>query len=510
MKVLIADDEIFTREGIIEQIPWDELSITEIQQAYDGLNALDIASAFKPDILLTDVRMPRMDGIELSFKLRELYPSCEIIFMSGYSDKEYLKSAIRLKAVSYVEKPIDIDELETALRNAVTSKSKDIKAKENAKKHMSLELIHKHSSTIELKEFFDDQLLSQLMKSNFTSVLIDMLSVETLIKENILNSIENTIVKSGYNSMSCFKDDKTLLIHLYWNADKVQLSKQESLDQLFISVSDYLRNYSDFFISVGKQAAAIDKIHESYESATESLTRAFYYNYNSIIYPSSAKTPIYKNDEKLFDTFRQYISQEDKQQALLLIKRLTSDIKKCHDTPVNYIKEVYFFLFLELVNFASERKLGLTDNDFNNKMSFEKFSEFRTIDETEAYIIEKTEAIFNYLAQKNIGGNPITNILKYIHDNYADLDLSLQKISETTYLTPNYICTIFKNHTGKTINKYILEYRVTKAKEMLRDRNMKINDIADRVGYSDGNYFTKTFRKETGLTPSEYRQKYLS
>ncbi|WP_139903170.1 response regulator transcription factor [Clostridium thermarum] len=510
MKVLIADDEIFTREGIIEQIPWDSLSITEIQQAYDGLNALDIASVFEPDILLTDVRMPRMDGVELSFKLRELYPSCEIIFMSGYSDKEYLKSAIKLKAVSYVEKPIDIDELENALRNAVASKSKDIKTKENIKRHMSLELIHNHANTSMLKEFFDCQTLNQLMHSNFITVLVDIVNSDTLIKENILNNIQNMVVKNGYNCMSCFKDDRILLLHLYWDMDKKQLSKHHRLELLFNSLSNYLRDYSDFFLAVGRQVAGFDKIYESYESASENLNKSFYYDHNSIIYPSSFKSPLYKHDDKLFDELRQYLYQEDNQHTFLLIKRLTSEIKQCKDTPVNYIKEIYFFLFLQLVDFASERKLGLTDNDFNNKLSFEKFSEFRTIYETESYIIEKAETIFNYLSEKNMAGNPIVNIMKYIHDHYADIDLSLQSISENTYLTPNYICTIFKNNTGKTINKYILQYRISKAKEMLRDRKMKINDIAAKVGYSDGNYFTKTFKKETGLTPSEYRQKNLT
>ena len=98
------------------------------------------------------------------------------------------------------------------------------------------------------------------------------------------------------------------------------------------------------------------------------------------------------------------------------------------------------------------------------------------------------------------------NVVKYIHDNYSDSDLSLEKISKNTFLTPAYICVIFKNYTEKTVNKYINEYRINKSKTLLNDSNIKINDIASKVGYSDGNYFAKIFRKETGYTPSEYRR----
>ena len=111
VKILIVDDESYTREGILDTISWEDLSITEVKEAFDGINALEILENYEPDIILTDVRMPRLNGIELSFKARELYPSCSIIFMSGYSDKEYLKSAIHLKAISYVEKPIYLYEL---------------------------------------------------------------------------------------------------------------------------------------------------------------------------------------------------------------------------------------------------------------------------------------------------------------------------------------------------------------------------------------------------------------
>ena len=109
MKLLIADDEILTREGLISSIDWESLGIHQIFQAEDGIRALHIARLQEPDIILSDIRMPRLSGIELVEKLSSLLPDTSIIFMSGYSDKEYLKAAIRLNAIDYVEKPLDIE-----------------------------------------------------------------------------------------------------------------------------------------------------------------------------------------------------------------------------------------------------------------------------------------------------------------------------------------------------------------------------------------------------------------
>lgn len=119
MKLLLVDDEAHVREGICARISWEKLGITELKTAKNGCVGLELSREFKPDIVLTDVRMPRMDGIEMAFAIREELPDCCIIFMSGYSDKEYLKSAITLKAISYVEKPMDLDELFDAIAKAV-------------------------------------------------------------------------------------------------------------------------------------------------------------------------------------------------------------------------------------------------------------------------------------------------------------------------------------------------------------------------------------------------------
>ena len=108
MKLLIADDEILTRNGLVTSIDWKSLGIDQVFEASDGMEAYNTACTSKPDIILSDIRMPRLSGIEFAEKIKEILPDTSLIFMSGYSDKEYLKAAIRLKAITYVEKPLDL------------------------------------------------------------------------------------------------------------------------------------------------------------------------------------------------------------------------------------------------------------------------------------------------------------------------------------------------------------------------------------------------------------------
>ena len=124
MKLLIVDDEMLTRTGLISSISWENLGIDEVYEASDGIEGLKMAEKHKPEIILSDVRMPRMNGIDMLYKVRENAPDTVFIFMSGYSDKEYLKAAIKLRAVNYVEKPLDLVEIEQAVRTALQASGK--------------------------------------------------------------------------------------------------------------------------------------------------------------------------------------------------------------------------------------------------------------------------------------------------------------------------------------------------------------------------------------------------
>lgn len=511
IKVLIADDERFTRQGILDMVDWDKLNVSEVKEAYDGINALEILKDFEPNILLTDVRMPRLNGIDLAFKARELYPNCMILFMSGYSDKEYLKSAIKLKAINYVEKPIEIEELEENLNNAILEFVK------NTTIHNSIEhTIANEISSIDNSETVKS-IISSYFSKDFNDKLVDGQYVSVLIKiykiipnkHLFIDKIREIIHDCGLEGFVSMQNEKDIVLQIFFSKNIKSIHNSNVFQSFFATLDEYIKNYSHFYIFVGSIVANMQDMHKSYASASSLDTLSFFKDYNSVIYfeevPHKTCATI---DPNAYSAFKRNLNNEDKQAVLSDINNITSEFTLNCGTDINEIKNVYNKLLLHIFNFCHSRNINL-NNSVNENTSFNTILQFNNIFEIKHYMLEIIKDVFLCLKEKNIYNEPALNIIKYINEHYNSYDLSLEDISKNTFLTPAYICVIFKDFTGKTVNKYITEYRIMQAKELLKDSNIKMNDIALKVGYRDGNYFAKIFKKETGYSPSEYRRKFL-
>ena len=511
IKVLIADDERFTRQGILDMVDWDKLNVSEVKEAYDGINALEILKDFEPNILLTDVRMPRLNGIDLAFKARELYPNCMILFMSGYSDKEYLKSAIKLKAINYVEKPIEIEELEENLNNAILEFVK------NTTIHNSIEhTIANEISSIDNSEAVKS-IISSYFSKDFNDKLVDGQYVSVLIKiykiipnkHLFIDKIREIIHDCGLEGFVSMQNEKDIVLLIFFSKNIKSIHNSFVFQSFFATLDEYIKNYSHFYIFVGSIVANMQDMHKSYASASSLDTLSFFKDYNSVIYfeevPHKTCATI---DPNAYSAFKRNLNNEDKQAVLSDINNITSEFMLNCGTDINEIKNVYNKLLLHIFNFCHSRNINL-NNSVNENTSFNTILQFNNIFEIKHYMLEIIKDVFLCLKEKNIYNEPALNIIKYINEHYNSYDLSLEDISKNTFLTPAYICVIFKDFTGKTVNKYITEYRIMQAKELLKDSNIKMNDIALKVGYRDGNYFAKIFKKETGYSPSEYRRKFL-
>ena len=511
IKVLIADDERFTRQGILDMVDWDKLNVSEVKEAYDGINALEILKDFEPNILLTDVRMPRLNGIDLAFKARELYPNCMILFMSGYSDKEYLKSAIKLKAINYVEKPIEIEELEENLNNAILEFVK------NTTIHNSIEhTIANEISSIDNSEAVNS-IISSYFSKDFNDKLVDGQYVSVLIKiykiipnkHLFIDKIREIIHDCGLEGFVSMQNEKDIVLQIFFSKNIKSIHNSNVFQSFFATLDEYIKNYSHFYIFVGSIVANMQDMHKSYASASSLDNLSFFKDYNSVIYfeevPHKTCATI---DPNAYSAFKRNLNNEDKQAVLSDINNITSEFMLNCGTDINEIKNVYNKLLLHIFNFCHSRNINL-NNSVNENTSFNTILQFNNIFEIKHYMLEIIKDVFLCLKEKNIYNEPALNIIKYINEHYNSYDLSLEDISKNTFLTPAYICVIFKDFTGKTVNKYITEYRIMQAKELLKDSNIKMNDIALKVGYRDGNYFAKIFKKETGYSPSEYRRKFL-
>lgn len=524
MKLLIVDDEELTREGLLSSIIWEELGITELFQADDGVHGLSCALKNKPELILCDVRMPRMDGIRMVENIQERLPDTVVIFMSGYSDKEYLKAAIKLKAVNYVEKPLNIEEIKEAVLDGIESyqqKQRSLNSQawqylENYSK-LAMQLTFPYSANRELiKQLCDILSLNDAEHSYYTSFLAEIIGNHHLSNEDyrvISSNMEQFLKSYPLSFLIVEKHQKYIVFFIYGKAP----ATAASLSEITAFLQHQLINSGNYFLCQGRTVQGIAQAYHSYESAVILMQNSFFFDNNTLLTADeSMPNPKRKSisdvfSQDFFTDFSDSLLAKEKDKALKLLAVLYDFFYKNTAVLPDQAKDIYYKLFTALQDV--QRRMKFTEK--NNLISenetiihyLEQFYFFKDLHES---LLTKVEYYFSAVDNQNNEHPTVFMIKEYIAHHYKQENLSVKDISEHVYLSASYVCTLFKAETGKTLNQYITEYRMEKAKKLLRDPRYKITDISDQVGYSDGNYFGKSFKKAVGLSPSEYREKMVT
>lgn len=527
IRLLIADDEFFVRNGLIRNIKWKELGVDEVEEADDGLNAYEKALEAKPDILVTDVRMPRMDGIELGSKIREVFPDCKIIFMSAYSDKEYLKSAIHLKAISYVEKPINPAEISKAIADAVSLRMEEEKKRASEtvqernlndsllilKDNLPLALIHSNLNLPLIKKWLDTAGIDLSFHGSYAVALIklglikpDTLKESSLARSEITSTVEDAFSSCRIKYLTGYKDSSTLIVIAYSNPSDSRHLSHTLLTEACARILRDLKHKLDIFISTGIVVNKPNDICKSYQSAVLSGQQLFFKGYGSLSVPEDAGNPVFEFNDEIAGEFSMYLENGQKEELVKFVRDLTRNLRQSRSTLVCNSKNAYFKILLLLESTAAKQQINLGFKDSEGAL-WETLSAFETLDAMEKFLIDLVISYFAQLAETDSNSRTISEIKRIISKNYSDPDLCIKAISEKMFLSHSYLCVFFKKETGATINQYITDFRIKKARELLEDRNVRLYDVAAKVGYPDQNYFTKIFKKLVYVTPSEYRER---
>ena len=518
MHILIADDEELTRKGIISSIDWESLGITRIDSADDGVHALECVKSSTPDILLTDVRMPRMDGIELSRRLREQSPDCPIIFMSGYSDKEYLKAAINLKAVSYVEKPFFTAEITEALTEAVALVQKQRQQIESNRFFLQetsskLALALTHPGGNASLDAAASQLLASLAPGQYFTTLIvrtdpDFFRLPDDELRIFFGRISQLLASYHMAELHTMKHASHVILHLYGSKKPEPRTLAAICQQLRDMLISYGRNH--FHIILGDTVKGFEHVYLSYNNAVLLLQSAFFAPYGSICTPYEEGSAVPATWLHQFpDHFAQILSAKDRNAADDACRELWQTLQGNRNLLPNQARDLYYKLFMALSKLQYESKIS-TPTDSPTLSPLERINNCDTFHELHQLLCDAVKQFFALLDHTSSDSSTLFLIKDYISNNYSDSSLSIKDISEHVHLSSSYLCTVFKTETGQTLNQYLTNYRMEKAKQLLLDPRNKINEIAAQVGYCDCNYFGKSFKKVVGLSPSEYREKELS
>lgn len=520
MKLLIVDDERLTREGLISSIDWNALGIDTILEADDGANGLKIGISEKPDIILCDIRMTRMTGIEMMEHILEKHPNVSAIFMSGYSDKEYLKAAIKLKAINYIEKPIQTEELIDSLEKAIeqvknryySSRAQTIQA-DIFTKQLAYALTIPYNQS-------KDNLPTLLKQSNFETIIREykyittfIIKLDTNIEDpfvipTLTEKIRNYIKEFHMNLIYTEKRVSHVVYHLF---SKYAPSEQ-SLSMIGDFISACFFSFGKFYLSIGTTQKSISETYNSYSNAVILLESSFFFNEGITLTQAKYNHCETANLTEIEDTSNRFLdsfNDKNKEACFHLLEKMYLLLENHVGLMQNQVKGIYYTLFSEVFRAYSSLKLIPDEKNEVQENLMDIMDSCFSYENMHQALVKHLEKFYHLYSNNSEENSVIHLIREYIIKNYNDPNLSVKSISEYANLSTSYLCTFFKSETGTTLNQYITKLRIKKAKQLLADPRNKINEIGSQAGYNDGNYFGKSFRKYTGLSPSEYREQVL-
>ena len=514
LKALIVDDEKTTRHVLENFIPWAQLGITGLMTSEDGLHAVQTASEFKPDIVLCDIRMPRMNGIVMAENIREFLPDCRFIFLSAYTDKEYFKSAIRLRAISYVEKPLMIDEIVSALNKACEEikleRKKNVIGNFNTRQKLCLDLISTPANSNANKDILIPEFELPIDNPYIATVLYyNHKNAETnIIDTELKNKMNNMIIENNKNLsdriLMSFKGDRHFVILFKLDHLCDQAFINNFINNILGDINKLFSNHYDVYAGIGCVVKGRENICKSYRTALTAMKNCFFSGSPQIY--SGNENSAYIFDKQLLAALSHHLKNGKFDNAVLCVKRLGNEIQKHSTTSVHDVKSVFTNILLVLFRFSEDHNLSVMKNNYTSALNQINGANF--LKDIINSIVTIIEAMAQELSEHSIFGDPILKISEFVNKNYFDTELSIYSISKYVFLTPIYISLIFKQKNGKIINQNITEVRMENAKNLLNTTDSKITEIANNVGYNDPKYFAKVFRKIVGIKPSEYRERH--
>ena len=540
LKIFLAEDEVIVRETLKRMIPWEDLGFELVGEAADGEMALPLLLRQKPDLLITDIKMPFMDGLTLAKVAKKEIPGLKVVILSGYDDFNYAKQAINIGVEDYLLKPITKNALIERLTEIRSRYEHEKTQKEYYEKfHREMQAYEKNSS----RDFFEA----------LVSGSMDMMEIYRRSEKLGLD-----IVAEAYNvlifTMNCEEDFSGQREgYSEWEAESLELleeffsentsamlfrcnifsygvlikGQKETIEENTRSCVSEIQRIFDrkeqkrqWFVAAGEPVERLSQIQKSYYSASRAFSQRYLYDENILYYDEMASMEK-KNVTEDDSTYLQKVDVNALNPAILQ-KFLSNGLL---EETENFVKDYFYAIGQEPLESLVFRNY-VTLNVRFSVMSFLKEigCDTRTLEQedTEDVLSESSKSLENAIAyaEKIISqaialrdqnsGNKNRSILKtavdFIDSHYMEEDMSLNKAANAANVSANHFSALFSQNMGQTFIEYLTNLRMNKAKEYLRCTSMRSSEIAGEIGYKDAHYFSYLFKKTQGMTPSDYRK----
>ncbi len=529
-RIMLVDDEEEVRKAMIRQMDWEQLGFTVAGDAENGRDALEKLEQLEPDVVMTDIRMPYMDGLALTARIREKYPSVKILIFSGYDDFEYAQQAIKLHVTEYILKPVNSQELAEILQRIRISLDEEIEQRRNIN---TLRENYLGSLPI-LREMFLNNLVSRTADVDTVVPKLREYGIDILDARKWLAAVihveemerSEDQVLSQHQELIPISVKKLVEDHLkpycrFAVFDSIEgITVIAAVDQdntqtgLINLLNDICRESRRFLevtitVGVGHSCGTLQEISRSYQTAVDAL------GYRAIV--GSGKT-IYINDVEPVSRGKLQLDAKGEAELVSAIKFGPAEligtviqglISRMDDVRVH--ARQYQVYMLSIVNCVI-RLMQQYDLDmgemFGGQTPYgEILAGIHRREEFAAWLIPVACRMNEALNRErdNTTRKVILEAREYIQDNYSNPELSVEMLCRHLHMSPAYFSTVFKKETGQTYINYLTEVRLEKAVELLNTTEDKTYVIAQKVGYQEQNYFSYVFKKKYGISPTRYR-----
>ena len=525
-KAILCDDNEIVAQGLSKMTPWNKLGIEFCGCCYDGLAAKELLDLEKPDILISDVRMPFMDGLSLTRYAKKMNPHIRVIIISGYDDFRFAQEAIKLGAMDYLLKPVNQQELSELLERAVQecrqreAQEALISEDERNRRHEQMRcLIYDGPKALEAK--YGHQALEQASK---TASMVTVASIDNFEQLNLRLTTEEqqSVNRNFFRCLEKYAPEFCVFEQRYGSAAGYILgANPEQIRQLREDCINLVRKAFRMVCPDMTITFACSRIRRSAVELQKSYTEAMLALQERFVYPLGSNILF-----EQIDTGRDISSEEfDK---LMTVSELTALIRQGDRAGVRreidrlkqqlldlggksylfmklFAANIFTSLFEDLQQFGIEKQ----DLDMDLMEEYRQITEMQSVEQAVERLYQYATRVIDLIERnsRNSNAKTVTAARHYIEEHYMERTLTMDDVAKQIHMSPSYFSVVFKRETGVSFTDYLIRLRIRKSQELMRHTDLKIYEISARVGYDTAAYYSTAFKKETGISPTEYKKR---
>jgi len=537
-KLLIVDDEASVVEGLAHTIPWDRIGIDEVHKAYSGFEALEILQTQPVDIMISDIKMPRMSGLELIEKTRTRWKKLKTILLSGHAEFSYAREAISLGTSEYLLKPVSDEVVLTKVGKAVESLRLERESSETYNRAVQAF----RANLPQMRSEFLNQLLqgmnspkdvwtkklellemgsaicseAALMLVRMEDRLTEMSPYDSSIMEYAIGNMADEIFGDRFRLWRC-RDIHGYLVFFVFDSHDSQEERppdtaqeyelKHCASQLQMNVSRYLKG--TISVLIGRRGRFPEDVRKLYQDSLLALRRHIGSHSDMFVYAADEEElhPV-RSLQKCYEPplLHHLLESGSWEQIKDKLEQILKELSLAHSQSQEHVTEAFFFIYSSLSAYAHKNGRSLSDYlgaSLADVTGLSQCTNAATLSKWVNQVLPLLEQSAER-ATRSDRNAAVSRMKRFIREHLSE-DISLQAIADHMYMHPVHVSRLFKMETGSNLSDYVLRLKMEQAAEMLADHSLKNFEIALKLGYQNPNYFIRVFKKYYSVTPQEYR-----